>query len=55
MLWGGLLLIVAALLPQVFVGRRALILSSLAAGFGVGLFIDEVGSRGSCSSSGCCS
>ena len=43
MLWGGLLLVVAALLPQVFVGRRALILSSLAAGIGVGLFIDEVG------------
>ena len=43
MLWGGLLLVVAALLLQLFVGRRALVLSSLAAGVGVGLFIDEVG------------
>jgi hypothetical protein len=43
MLWGGLLLIVAALLLQLFVGRRVLILSSIAAGIGVGLFIDEVG------------
>jgi hypothetical protein len=43
MLWGGLLLVVAALLIQLFVGRRALILSALAAGAGVGLFIDEVG------------
>lgn len=43
MLWGGLLLVVAALVLQLFVGRRALILSSLAAGIGVGLFIDEVG------------
>ena len=43
MLWGGLLLVVAALLIQLYVGRRALILSALAAGIGVGLFIDEVG------------
>lgn len=43
MLWGGLLLIVAALLLQLFVGRRALTLSAIAAGIGVGLFIDEVG------------
>jgi hypothetical protein len=43
MLWGGLLLVVAALLLQLVVGRRALFLSSLAAGIGVGLFIDEVG------------
>jgi hypothetical protein len=43
MLWGGLLLVVAALLLQLFVGRRALNLSALAAGVGVGLFIDEVG------------
>lgn len=43
MLWGGLLLVVAAVLLQLFVGRRALYLSALAAGVGVGLFIDEVG------------
>jgi hypothetical protein len=43
MLWGGLLLVVASVLLQLFVGRRALVLSSLAAGIGVGLFIDEVG------------
>lgn len=43
MLWGGLLLVVAALLPLLFVGRRALTLAALAAGVGVGLFIDEVG------------
>lgn len=43
MLWGGLLLVIAALLPLVFVGRRMLLLSALLAGVGVGLFIDEVG------------
>jgi hypothetical protein len=43
MLWGGLLLVVAAILPLLFVGRRVLLLSALAAGIGVGLFIDEVG------------
>lgn len=43
MLWGGLLLVVAAILLQLFVGRRTLTLSALAAGIGVGLFIDEVG------------
>jgi hypothetical protein len=43
MLWGGLLLVAAVLLALLFVGRRALILSALAAGIGVGLFIDEVG------------
>lgn len=43
MLWGGLLLVVAALLIQLFVGRRSLVLSALAAGIGMGLFIDEVG------------
>ncbi|MFN8619782.1 MAG: hypothetical protein U0869_11650 [Chloroflexota bacterium] len=43
LLWGGLLLVVGALLILLFVGRRALILSALAAGVGVGLFIDEVG------------
>jgi hypothetical protein len=43
LLWGGLLLILAALVILLFVGRRALLLSALAAGAGVGLFIDEVG------------
>jgi len=43
LLWGGLLLVVAALLLQLFVGRRALTLSAVTAGVGVGLFIDEVG------------
>jgi hypothetical protein len=43
MLWGGLLLIVGALLPMLFVGRRVMQLSAIATGVGVGLFIDEVG------------
>ena len=43
MLWGGLLLVVGALSLLLFVGRRALTLSAIAAGVGVGLFIDEVG------------
>jgi hypothetical protein len=43
MLWGGLLLIVAVVLPLLFVGRRVLMASAIAAGVGVGLFIDEVG------------
>lgn len=43
MLWGGLLLVVSALVLLLFVGRRAIVLSALAAGIGVGLFIDEVG------------
>lgn len=42
-LWGGLALFVATLLPLLFVGRRSLLLSALLAGVGVGLFIDEVG------------
>jgi hypothetical protein len=43
MLWGGLLLVVAATLPLVFVGRRVLMVSAVAGGVGVGLFIDEIG------------
>ncbi len=43
MLWGGLLLVVGALLPMLFVGRRVMQLSAIATGVGVGLFIDEVG------------
>ncbi|MBZ0287134.1 MAG: hypothetical protein K8I30_05925 [Anaerolineae bacterium] len=42
-LWGGLLLFVAALLPLIFVNRWAFTLSALSGGVGVGLFIDEVG------------
>ena len=42
-LWGGLLLFVASLLPLVFANRWVYTISSLSAGVGVGLFIDEVG------------
>ncbi|HEY70544.1 MAG TPA: hypothetical protein G4O08_08180 [Anaerolineae bacterium] len=42
-LWGGLLLFVAALLPLIFANRWAYLLGALGAGLGVGLFIDEVG------------
>jgi hypothetical protein len=42
-LWGGLLLFIAALLPLIFVNRWAFTLSALCGGVGVGLFIDEVG------------
>lgn len=42
-LWGGLLLILAALLPLVFSNSWSLQLSALLGGIGVGLFIDEVG------------
>ena len=42
-LWGGLALLIAALLPMLYVGRRPLLISALLAGVGVGLFIDEVG------------
>jgi len=42
-LWGGLLLFIAALLPLIFANRWAYSLGALCAGLGVGLFIDEVG------------
>jgi hypothetical protein len=42
-LWGGLLLYVAALLPLMFANRRIYTASAILAGTGVGLFIDEVG------------
>jgi hypothetical protein len=42
-LWGGLLLFVAALLPLIFANRWVYVVGSLLAGAGVGLFIDEVG------------
>jgi hypothetical protein len=42
-LWGGLLLFIAALLPIIFSNRWAYVIDALLAGTGVGLFIDEVG------------
>lgn len=42
-LWGGLLLFIAALLPLIFANRWALNGSAVLSGVGVGLFIDEVG------------
>ena len=42
-LWGGLLLYVAALLPLMFLGSRVLTWSAILNGVGAGLFIDEVG------------
>lgn len=41
--WGGLLLVIASLLPLLLVGRRVLVLSAIAGGVGVALFIDEIG------------
>ena len=42
-LWGGLLLFFAALMPLLFANRWIYTLGSILAGIGVGLFIDEVG------------
>jgi hypothetical protein len=42
-LWGGLLLIIAALVPLILANDWALMLSAILSGVGVGLFIDEVG------------
>ena len=42
-LWGGLLLFGAALLPLIFANRWVYVVGSLLAGTGVGLFIDEIG------------
>jgi len=42
-LWGGLILFAGCLLPLIFINRRAMNLSALLAGIGIGLFIDEVG------------
>ena len=42
-LWGGLLLFVASLLPLIFANRWVYTLSAILAGLGMGLFIDEVG------------
>jgi hypothetical protein len=42
-IWGGLLLMVGAVLPLVYAPSRVLTLSAALAGVGGGLFIDEVG------------
>lgn len=42
-LWGGLLLFAAALLPLILANRWVFTASAVLAGLGVGLFIDEVG------------
>ena len=42
-LWGGLLLFIASLLPLILANRWAFNLSAILSGVGVGLFIDEVG------------
>jgi hypothetical protein len=42
-LWGGLFLFVASILPLIFANRWVYSVSALGAGIGVGLFIDEVG------------
>jgi hypothetical protein len=43
LLWGGLLLFAAALLPLIYANRSVYGLAALLAGAGIGLFIDEVG------------
>lgn len=43
MLWGGLLLFIAALLPLIYANRWVYWVEAVLAGVGVGLFIDEVG------------
>ncbi|MBC7814263.1 MAG: hypothetical protein H7175_24120 [Burkholderiales bacterium] len=42
-LWGGLLLFVAALMPLIYANRWVFHVSAVVSGVGVGLFIDEVG------------
>lgn len=41
--WGGLLLIIAFMLPIAYANRWAIQISALLGGVGIGLFIDEVG------------
>jgi hypothetical protein len=43
MLWGGLLLVVAAVLPLLLTGQIVRTISAILAGAGAGLFVDEVG------------
>lgn len=42
-LWGGLLLFIAALLMLIFANRSTFAIGAIGGGIGVGLFIDEVG------------
>jgi hypothetical protein len=42
-LWGGLFLFAASLLPIIYINEWVIALSAMISGFGVGLFIDEVG------------
>jgi hypothetical protein len=42
-LWGGLFLFIAALIPLIFANRWVYTVGALMAGIGVGLFMDEVG------------
>ncbi len=42
-LWGGLLLFIATLVPLIFSNKWAFKVSAFASGVGVGLFIDEIG------------
>ena len=42
-LWGGLLLFIAAMLPLVLANRWVYRVAAISAGVGIGLFIDEVG------------
>lgn len=42
-LWGGLFLMISAILPMIFVNRWVFNLSAALNGVGIGLFIDEVG------------
>jgi len=42
-LWGGLILYIAAILPLIYLNPRLRIIVAILSGVGVGLFIDEVG------------
>jgi hypothetical protein len=42
-LWGGLILYIAAILPLIYINPRLHLLGAVLSGVGVGLFIDEVG------------
>ena len=42
-LWGGLLLYIATLVPMLYANRWSFVFSSIVSGIGIGLFIDEVG------------